>query len=140
MRSSSRSCWRMSSAARAGVSSRSSGPARRPAYESCSRSSPGSGARWHRGRGRGERFLHDAQHLLERAFGDRHQTAELEARQLHVAGAAKGLKTEVREKVRGVDRLVRMDALVLWLGSSRAVCEGIQSFCTPVTRIPKFQE
>src|SRR5580765_5954756 len=136
MRSSSRSCWPMSSAARAGVSSRSSGPARRPAYESCSRSSPGSGARWHRGRGRGERFLHDAQHLLARAFGDRKQTAELEARKLHVSGTSQGLKAEVREKVRGKDRLVHLEALVLRLAFPVAVREGLQSLRATVAGIP----
>src|SRR6266545_8047843 len=84
------------------------------------------GSRWYRsGCGR-ERLLHDAQHLLAAPLYDRHQSAELESRELDVTGTAQGLEAELREEVRREDRLVHLEALVLRLTFRIAVRKRLQ--------------
>src|SRR5438034_4880490 len=86
-------------------------------------------------RRRSKRSLHDPQHLLALPFDHRHQTAELEPGQLDVARSAQRPEAEIRQEVRGKDRLVHLEALVLRLPLAVPISERLEGLRAPISRI-----
>src|SRR5581483_2304299 len=75
---------------------------------------------------RQECLAHDAQHALARPLHHRHETSELESRELDPPRRAHGREAEVGEKVAREDRLVHLEALVRVVTGAVAIRERLQ--------------
>ena len=87
-------------------------------------------------RRRRERCLHEPEHLLPRALGDRLQAAELEPRQLDSSLRAHGLEAEVGQKIAREHRAVDEEPLVRGLALRVPVGERLERTRLLVARVP----